>query len=185
MTTHINLGHFGFCWWQVQTILIHYLFTYAENIVILLYARPVLGERFFSEIKKRAKILSHVFRDHVTCPGRINGTENTKRKPGRWGEDSKETAMGWNGRMRGKSRREAVPLGREGFEKGVTVISEAVKSEDGPLYLAVWSLVALIWAHPWGGAGKSQISLISKEWEERNERKRILNPLWVCCWKVY
>ena len=46
--------------------------------------------------------------------------------------------------MRGKSRWEAVPLGHEGFEKGVTVISEAVKSEDGPLCLAMWSLVTLI-----------------------------------------
>lgn len=46
--------------------------------------------------------------------------------------------------MRGKSRWDAVPLGGEGFEKAVIVISEAVKSEDGPPCLAMWSLVTLI-----------------------------------------
>lgn len=56
MTSHINLGHFGILL-VAGTDNIHYLFTYAENIVILLYARPVLGEKFFSEIKKESKVL--------------------------------------------------------------------------------------------------------------------------------
>lgn len=74
-------GHFGILL-VAGTDNIHYLFTYAENIVILLYARPALGEKFFSEIKKES---SSVPRPQRPCDlsGKDKWYLKTKWKLGR------------------------------------------------------------------------------------------------------
>ena len=80
---HLSIQTFLTGMIEIILFFLLYMFTLPLRTIIWTLWYKKLAPKYHREIKKRAKILSHVFRDHVTCPGRINGTENTKRKPGR------------------------------------------------------------------------------------------------------